>query len=298
MPRNVTFDEPRGSSRVSWYPRVTLHQNMSLNNLSRRVSQRMSLHAGRQSRTAHRADRAEKLGHLAKEVKCVRDSSGIARASLQTALNLTSARVSDADCHDLAAFLTAGASEVKRINLGYNSISDAGLALLAPALGGAVALQELWLGGNPLGDAGVAMLAPLLGGMRELAELWLCDVSLHDNGACALAGALAEHGCPRMRWLMLNTNSIADAGAVALAQAPRRHPRRAGMAARRVEAARRPCHVRRRSRDYPHSSSSRCGATTWATRGRRLSPRRCPRARRSSSSSSKATTSPPPASPR
>ena len=126
MPRNVTFDEPQGSSRVSWYPRVTLHQSMSLNFLPRRVSQRISLHTGRHSRTAHPADPAEKLGHLAKEVKCVRDSSGIAQASLQTALNLTSARVSDADCHDLAAFLTARASEVKRLNLGYNSITEAG----------------------------------------------------------------------------------------------------------------------------------------------------------------------------
>ncbi len=97
--------------------------------------------------------------------------------------------------------------------------------MLAPALGGAVALQELWLGGNPLGDVGVAALAPLLGGMRELAELWLCGVSLHDEGACALADALAQYGCPRMRWLMLNTNSIADAGAVALAQAATPHPR-------------------------------------------------------------------------
>jgi len=103
------------------------------------------------------------------------------------------------------------------LNLGYNSIGDAGAAALAEALKANKMLTNLYLYGNSIGDAGAAALAEALKANTMLTALYLDSNSIGDAGAAALAEALKAN--KTLTALYLSSNSIGDAGAAALAEA-------------------------------------------------------------------------------
>jgi len=93
------------------------------------------------------------------------------------------------------------------LNLGGNSIGDAGATALSGGLAGCTALQ---IPGNSIGDAGATALFGSLAGCTALQTLYLQDNFISDAGAAALFHCLA--GCTALQYLDLGGNRISDAG--------------------------------------------------------------------------------------
>lgn len=80
-------------------------------------------------------------------------------------------------------------------------------------------LTRLDVGGNELGDAGVEVLARAVGACEQLEELSLYENRVSERGASELARALAANHTVRrtLTTLLLDTNSLKDDGVKALA---------------------------------------------------------------------------------
>jgi hypothetical protein len=116
----------------------------------------------------------------------------------------------------VAAVLAAGAApKLRLLNLGGNSIGDAGARALAAALPIATALESLDLSSNAIGSGGACALAQALPRAGRLAVLNLQSNAIGDEGTRALAGALP--GLALLKELWLGGNLIGDEGACALA---------------------------------------------------------------------------------
>ena len=108
--------------------------------------------------------RTPALGPLAAQIKGLKDNKGVQQETAFESLDLSGGRVTDADCEGIARFIEAAAGQLRRLSLGNNKLTEAGVSQLADPLHMAVNLQELWLGDNPLGDGGVKVVAaPCLG---------------------------------------------------------------------------------------------------------------------------------------
>eukprot|EP00899_Mesostigma_viride_P009368 jgi/Mesvir1/18432/Mv14298-RA.1 len=104
------------------------------------------------------------------------------------------------------------------VHLNGNAISKHGVAALADAFSHNATLQKLDLRDNPIGGDGAAALAGLLGtGSCHLASLGLCGCDVCDFGAHKLAGALVVND--QLTRLNLRRNDISDAGAILIAKA-------------------------------------------------------------------------------
>jgi len=119
----------------------------------------------------------------------------------------------------------ASASHLRRLNLGYNNMGDAGAAAVAAAVAAAIsadarigsgglALAELDLQRNSIGDRGATLLAAVLGGDLSCGRgVVLTPKSM---GASAGAGTCAGVASLGLQWVDLRSNSIGAAGMAAL----------------------------------------------------------------------------------
>ncbi|MCK4608515.1 MAG: hypothetical protein KAT71_03460, partial [Gammaproteobacteria bacterium] len=104
---------------------------------------------------------------------------------------------------------------VTRINLGFNQISAEGATAMADAFAtGNVTLTSAVLAGNPITDAGLSELAATLA-QTHLLKLDLSGCGITAEGALAFADALPTSSIQSVK---LDSNQIADAGALELAQ--------------------------------------------------------------------------------
>lgn len=106
--------------------------------------------------------------------------------------------------------------ECTRLDLGYNSITSKGAALLANALKNNTTLEELDFHNNRLSDLGVHSLADVLASNSSILKaLGLGSNGITDSGAERLAEMLKTN--QTITWLALAGNQISDRGVELLA---------------------------------------------------------------------------------
>ena len=133
---------------------------------------------------------------------------------------------SEAEVEAIARAVEASSSKLKRLELGFNGIGDAGAEKLAAAVVashessgvGSGSLTRLLLYDNGITDVGALALAAALPRSR-LTELSLDGNEITDVGACALAEAIEATPSSSLEKLGLDGNKITDVGAVCLAAA-------------------------------------------------------------------------------
>ncbi len=114
-------------------------------------------------------------------------------------LDLYHLDLTDEGLTELVAFIQESFPNIKKLNLAYNNIGDAGAASLKELR----ELQILDLGLNKIGDTGVASLKQL----QKLKELDLSDNEIR------LTGGASFKELPELQKLNLHGNNIGDAGA-------------------------------------------------------------------------------------
>ena len=116
----------------------------------------------------------------------------------------------------LARFIESPrAAHVHSLNLGFEWIKDAGLAMIAEGQHFAT-LLTLMLGNNGLTDEGAIMLAGSQN-LPSLRCLWLRSNLIGDEGVAAIA---QSQSMANLRQLDLTNNEITTTGALALAESP------------------------------------------------------------------------------
>ncbi len=100
------------------------------------------------------------------------------------------------------------------VHIGYNNITQLGVAAFAEAVDNWPALTHLDLHCNPLGDVGAAALASCIScNFPALKTLDLEDCLIEVDGVTALAQVV----WPALTHLYLQSNPLGDVGAAALA---------------------------------------------------------------------------------
>ncbi|CAE7543315.1 Nlrc3 [Symbiodinium natans] len=120
--------------------------------------------------------------------------------------------------HALEVLLSG--KKVKRLDLRYRKIGDAGAEQLAAALEGNTSLTKLELDYNGITSAGVTRIAEALIKNVTLTHLYLCNNVIDDEGALHLAAALEENRS--LVQFYLSGNRISTAGAEAILNCIRR----------------------------------------------------------------------------
>jgi len=156
-----------------------------------------------------------------------------------TFLGLDGMHVGDAGASALAAALGLGAlPRLKRLRLYKAAIGDAALVVLAPALRRLPALETLYLRDNPFGDEGLAALVapppplagalpPPTGVLAKLKWLVLSSTQVTDAGCSALAAALDSGVLPALEDLYVAGTPTSAAAEAAVMEALKRTASRA-----------------------------------------------------------------------
>lgn len=151
---------------------------------------------------------------------CAEEDFAVAKIPKKcTLLDLYEAKVGDAGAKALAKML-ATHQVLKEINLYDNGIGPEGGVALADAIASneKSKVRSLEIGGNSIGDAGAAALAgTLTAGHNQLATLSIYANGIGDKGTKAIAKALLRN--TKLTVLSLYQNKITSSGAKALAQA-------------------------------------------------------------------------------
>jgi len=139
-----------------------------------------------------------------------------------TELDLSNNGISYAGAEQLANALLQGNSNLKKLDLGYNTIGPIGASSIGQMLRFTHSLEKLVLTGNEVGDDGVQALSEGLKESSNNADSRLHYLDLDWNDVTDVgAGHLAEVllGNNSLKSLSLAHNSIGDRGAVAMADA-------------------------------------------------------------------------------
>lgn len=140
------------------------------------------------------------------------------------ALTVSDNNVGREGCRALGRYLTFASGKLKDLNLSYNRIDDAGLALLVDGLGatrmssrGGVsncALKQLCLTGNSsISSLGLKTVASLMTAPTcNLEQLWLYHMNIGDEGASVLADGLVKNKSLRKLWFNPATCGITSKG--------------------------------------------------------------------------------------
>lgn len=130
-------------------------------------------------------------------------------------LDLGHNSLGDAGAQTIAGALSDRGCKLKELHLVFCGIGPVGAGHLANSLVTNTELQELFLGHNPIEDTGTIHLAEMLEKNRTLNALYLRSVKMTAEGAAALGRAM-RRSC--LGWLMLPQNSIGDEGVQALCE--------------------------------------------------------------------------------
>ena len=133
-----------------------------------------------------------------------------------TKLDLSNNYISDQGAAGLAEALKQNTG-LARLDLASNKIYDDGAAVLAEALKQNTSLTRLYLANNMIRGHGTARLAEALKGNTNLRRLNLSKNQISDQDAAGLAEALKQNGS--LTRLDLAGNTIHDDGAAGLAEA-------------------------------------------------------------------------------
>jgi Ca2+-binding EF-hand superfamily protein len=113
----------------------------------------------------------------------------------------------------VAALLRSPARHsLRKLNLGYNGLTDADVGTLVPLLQQASQLAEIQLDGNNIGNGGAELIAAALRGNSCVVMLDLNDNALGDVGVHALYDMMDQ--CPRLLKLYVGGNADVSAAAV------------------------------------------------------------------------------------
>eukprot|EP00668_Euglena_longa_P017008 GGOE01021335.1.p1 GENE.GGOE01021335.1~~GGOE01021335.1.p1 ORF type:complete len:939 (+),score=92.36 GGOE01021335.1:222-2819(+) len=135
---------------------------------------------------------------------------GFARqCPLLATLELFGNKIGDSSCSSLASLLQS--TQLKRLKIGDNSITDMGAILLGEGLRSNNSLIQLHLGNNLIGDVGVAALAAALEENTSLTSLGLRDNKFGSLGVSSLARLLSSGCC--ITDLQLKGNMVGEVGA-------------------------------------------------------------------------------------
>lgn len=148
----------------------------------------------------------------------------LARHENIEALTVSDNNVGREGCRALGRYLTFASGTLKDLNLSYNRIDDAGLALLVDGLGatrmdsrGGVsncALKQLCLTGNSsISSLGLRTVTSLMTTpLCNLEQLWLYHMNIGDEGASVLADGLVKNKSLRKLWFNPATCGITSRG--------------------------------------------------------------------------------------
>jgi Ran GTPase-activating protein (RanGAP) involved in mRNA processing and transport len=163
---------------------------------------------------------------------CSKERFGAHASSLDEAVRLNwSGRglghgLTPADVTVLGRLLRSGAlALLKRLTLGTNKLSDAGMIAFAEALNAPImalrSLQMLSLNANRIGDEGMKAFSIAIssGALGQLTFLHLGQNRVGDSGMQAFASAVANGALGSLRELQLDANQIGNAGMTAFAEA-------------------------------------------------------------------------------
>jgi Ran GTPase-activating protein (RanGAP) involved in mRNA processing and transport/predicted nicotinamide N-methyase len=139
----------------------------------------------------------------------------LGKTPLLTHLILSGNEIGPACGAELAEALPVGTPDLEYIDLRGCSLTDPGLAWLAPSLPSCKNLTTMHLGSNGVGDVGAAALASSLAACPKLKYLGLAMNSIADGGAWDLVEELV--GCKSLVSLNLKGNGLGDEGASAIA---------------------------------------------------------------------------------
>ena len=111
----------------------------------------------------------------------------------------------------------ASNTSVTHLYLSYNNIYDEGGKAIAEALISNTSVTHLHLSRNNIGNEGVLALASMLKNNSTLTHLELNGCELDDASATAIAEALRENANSALKHLCIDSSSIGEDGAIALA---------------------------------------------------------------------------------
>ena len=160
------------------------------------------------------------LGSCSMADECVVTIAESLPSTNVTKLSLYSNKITDAGVASLSQALQTSAFQVTTLNLSENQITDAGVASLSQALQTAACqVTILNLSENQITDAGVASLCQALQTAAcQVTELDLSENQITDAGMASLSQALQTAEC-QVTTLNLRENQITDAGVASLSQA-------------------------------------------------------------------------------
>jgi Ran GTPase-activating protein (RanGAP) involved in mRNA processing and transport len=168
---------------------------------------------------AVRAERRARVRSLMSLLSTDADSSSSSSSSSAPAptvelVDLGNAGVDSDTLKDVVAALLRSPAlrTLRKLNLGYNGLSDADMSTLAPLLQRSSQLAEIQLDGNNIGNDGAESIAQALRGNACVVMLDLNDNALGDAGVHALYDMMDQ--CPRLLKLYVGGN--ADVSAAAL----------------------------------------------------------------------------------
>jgi hypothetical protein len=134
------------------------------------------------------------------------------------AINLNERSLTDDDLWDLLDAIRLGKfTQLTRMHLDNNRITDRGALLIAKSLHHNSSLKWLYLGSNHITDIAVHAMADALHVNSSLQWLDLSGNCITETGAVAMSRALCVN--VGMRELYLHQNGIGDIGVLALAEA-------------------------------------------------------------------------------
>eukprot|EP00041_Stephanoeca_diplocostata_P015942 m.309648 g.309648 ORF g.309648 m.309648 type:complete len:564 (+) comp20199_c0_seq48:343-2034(+) len=132
-------------------------------------------------------------------------------------LNVSRNRIGRALCHGALEQALAVNCSIVHLDLGCNSLGDAGAVAVAKGLTVNCTIRTLCLSWNSVGDVGAVALADALKKNCTITALDVQECQVADAGATAIASALVVN--KSLRDLNLKRNMIDDAGVIALAAA-------------------------------------------------------------------------------
>ena len=160
------------------------------------------------------------LGSCSMADECVVTIAESLPSTNVTKLFLSSNKITDAGVASISQALQTAACQVTILNLSENQITDAGVASLSQALQTAACqVTILNLSENQITDAGVASLSQALQTAAcQVTTLNLSENQITDAGVASLSQALQTAAC-QVTTLNLSENQITDAGVASLSQA-------------------------------------------------------------------------------